>query len=94
MSRKRKAAMDDYHPVEPPGSNATVEARLRAVEQTLGTSHRTFYEFPHWPGPFTKKKPGVNDLIIRLKCFCLSCAPETWPQPEPEPNQPQPEAVQ
>ncbi len=87
--RKPRAVLEehDFHPVVPPGSAATVEQRLRQVEEMLGLQHRVFIIDPGHPGPFTKEKPGPNDLIIRLRRFAE-------PSPPPEPNQPAPAEVQ
>lgn len=83
MSRpKRKPrvalAENELHPVVPPGSAATVEQRLRQVEEMLGLQHRVFVIDPEHPGPFTKEKRGPNDLVVRLRRF-------DEPEPPPAP---------
>lgn len=89
---KRKPRLDadeTLHPIAPPSSALPVEARLRAVEEALGVGNKVFVIDPYSKGPFTREKPGPNDLVVRLRRF-----DDPEPPPVPAVNVVAPEAIQ
>ena len=71
MSPRQRKKRDELDPVVPPGSVATIEARISTLEETLGLSRERVFIINHSsaeapPGGYSTREPGSGDLIIEL----------------------------